>query len=54
MITAQYIKENEWNKGELLSGEIDFQNVNDLSKFLSYNGSYIRKITFIGSLEIGE
>ncbi|CAB4155866.1 hypothetical protein UFOVP655_22 [uncultured Caudovirales phage] len=43
--------ENEWNKGEILVQEIEFESVGEIEKYLSYNRSYIRGIEFVGKIE---
>jgi hypothetical protein len=50
MITAIYTRENQWNKGEFLKEEQEFENIGQLEHFLAYNRSYITNLTFEGSI----
>jgi hypothetical protein len=51
MITAIYTRENEWNKGEFLKEEQEFETIGELEHFLAYNRSYITKLSFKGSIQ---
>lgn len=51
MITANYIIENQWNKGELFTKTEWFSTIEELEKFLAYNRNYIQEITFQGSIK---
>jgi len=54
MITAIYTRENQWNKGEFLKEEQEFENIGQLEHFLAYNRSYITNLTFEGSINTEE
>lgn len=54
MINAIYTRENEWNKGEFLKEEQEFENIGQLEHFLAYNRSYITNLTFEGSINTEE
>ena len=54
MITARVTKENEWQKNEIESFELDFETIGEIENYLAYNRGYIKAIEFNGKIEIKE
>jgi len=45
---------SEFQKGEILSREIECESVGEIEQFLSYYRSYIVEIKFVGEIKEGE
>jgi len=51
MITATYKIRTVWNREVIESRSADFETLNDLEHFLSYNRSFITELSFTGKLK---
>lgn len=54
MLRAIGIKNNEWNREEQESYEVELQTIDDLYHFINYNYATIKTLSFSGNLEAGE
>ena len=50
MINAKVVIESEINRGELNTYDLEFDKVDEIEKFLSYNRSLIRSIELTGKV----
>jgi len=51
MLTATYRIVNQWNNTEIFNRKEDFETINDLEHFLSYNRAFIIELSFTGKLK---
>ena len=51
MITATYRIVNQWDRTEIFNRKEDFETINDLENFLSYNRAFIIELSFTGKLK---
>lgn len=56
MLTATVKIRNQWNREEveIKTEQIDFETIGQLEDYLAYNRSYIKSLSFQGSLKKGE
>ena len=43
--------ENQWEKGDIRTVELDFSTIGELENFIAYNRAYIRELSFNGKLK---
>ena len=42
--------ENQWERGDIRTVELDFATIGELENFIAYNRAYIRELSFSGKM----
>ena len=50
MITATVKIENQWQRGEIKSEQVEFDTISQIENYLAYNRAYIKEIKFSGKI----